>query len=110
MGSKKETVEYILDQLFAAGTVRVKKMFGEYALYCNDKVVGLICDDQLFIKYTDQGKKFAGGKYTEGFAYPGAKPSMNVTENVDDNQFLTELIQITEESLPLPKTKNTHRT
>jgi TfoX/Sxy family transcriptional regulator of competence genes len=78
-------------------------MFGEYALYCDEKVVGQVCDDQLFIKYTDRGRQLAEGRYEEGVAYPGAKPSMNVSENLDDDEFLCELIAETAKALPTPK-------
>jgi DNA transformation protein and related proteins len=105
MKTKQTTVDYILDQLASAGMVRAQKMFGEYALYCNEKVVGLICKDQLFIKYTDPGKQFAEGRYVEDCAYPGAKPSMNVTDELDDRDFLCDLIRITEKALPQPKPK-----
>ena len=80
-------------------------MFGDYALYCDNKVVGLVCNDQLFIKYTDAGTSIAEGRYTEGNAYPGAKPSMNVSDAIDDREFLCELIQTTANALPLPKPK-----
>lgn len=105
MTSKQATVDYILDQLKDAGTVSARKMFGDYALYCDGKVVGLICDDQLFMKYTDPGILFAEGKFVEGCAYPGAKPSMNVTDAIDDRDFLCELTQITAQALPPPKMK-----
>jgi DNA transformation protein len=82
MSTSEETVVYILDQLSAVGVVRARKMFGDYALYCDEKVVGLVCDDQLFIKYTDAGRKFAEGRYTPGFAYKGARESMNVTDGI----------------------------
>lgn len=52
MATSQSTTEFILDQLSSVPNVRVRKMFGEYALYCGDKVVGLICDDQLFVKTT----------------------------------------------------------
>jgi DNA transformation protein and related proteins len=105
MSSSQETADYILEQAAHAGDMRVRKMFGDYALYCDEKVVGLICDDQLFIKYTDKGKVFAEGKYKEGYAYKGAKPSMNVTDWIDDRDFLASLIRFTADSLPLPKRK-----
>ncbi len=105
MTSKQATVDYILDQLAHVGDVRARKMFGEYALYCDEKVVGLICDDQLFIKYTDPGKSFAEGRYMEGCAYEGAKPSMNVTDLIDDGDFLCQLVRLTADSLPRPKPK-----
>lgn len=105
MATSDATIQYILEQVSSAGNVRVRKMFGEYALYCNEKVVGLVCDDQLFIKFTDQGRLFAEGKYTEGFAYPGAKPSMNVTDMIDDSEFLCTLVRMTADALPMPKLK-----
>jgi DNA transformation protein len=103
--SKQATVDFILEQLAPLGNVRVRKMFGDYALYCDEKVVALICDDQLFVKYTVAGKEFAEGRYVEGCAYPGAKPSMDVSYGIDDNEFLCGLIRITADSLPLPKPK-----
>lgn len=83
-------------------------MFGEYALYCQDKVVGLVCDDELFVKITEPGKQFVGEKYQEGFPYPGAKPAIHVSADMlEDRQFLCELITITTQALPArnPKKK-----
>jgi DNA transformation protein len=106
MSSKQDTVDFILEQTANAGSMRARKMFGDYALYCDDKVVGLICDDNLFIKFTDKGKEFAKERYTEGYAYKGAKSSMNVTDSIDDRDFLQALVRITADVLPLPKKKN----
>ena len=105
MSTKPSTVDFILDQLASLGNVRARKMFGDYALYCDEKVVGLVCDDQLFVKYTDPGKEFAQGRYTEGCAYAGAKPSMNVSDALDDRDFLCTLIRMTAGALPMPKPK-----
>ncbi|RJT43728.1 TfoX/Sxy family protein [Legionella taurinensis] len=55
MSSKQSTIDFILEQITNAGTVYAKKMFGEYAIYCDDKVVALVCDDQLFVKPTTAG-------------------------------------------------------
>jgi DNA transformation protein and related proteins len=106
MTSKQATVDFILDQIVTLGNVRARKMFGDYALYCDEKVVGLICNDQLFIKYTDVGKEFADGRYIEGCAYPGAKPSMDVSDSIDDRDFLCMLVRMTAGALPFPKKKN----
>ena len=105
MPTDTRTAEYILEQLQELPYVRVRKMFGEYALYCDEKVVGLICDDQLYIKYTDAGTEYAQKRFIEGTAYPGAKPSMNVTDYIDDREFLSTLVRLTATSLPLPKKK-----
>jgi TfoX/Sxy family transcriptional regulator of competence genes len=85
-------------------------MFGEYALYKSGKVIGLICDDTLFIKITDQGKQFAGDDYQEGFPYPGAKAWMSIDSDLlEHHEWLCELVQITEEFAPEPKKKKNRR-
>jgi len=81
-------------------------MFGEYALYCNEKVVALVCDDELFVKITPEGKEYLGKKYKEGYAYKGAEASMLIDADLlEDRDFLKELILITEKALPMPKPK-----
>lgn len=106
MASTQIIVDYIIDQLSGIDKVRARKMFGEYALYYNNKVVALICDNRLFVKITDQGKKFIGSNYQEGYAYKGAKASMLIDEDQwDDSDWLSELIRITADNLPAPKIK-----
>lgn len=104
--TKQTTIDYILDQVSSVPHVSARKMFGEYALYCNGRVVGLVCDDTLFIKITNPGKEFVGEYYKEGEAYPGAKPSMLIDgDRIEDREWLSELIRITSENVPLPKKK-----
>ncbi|MBX9906347.1 TfoX/Sxy family protein [Patescibacteria group bacterium] len=104
MATGPSTVEYILDQLVDLRAITVKKMFGEYALYKEGKVVGLICSDTLFIKRTVGGQKYLGNDYIEGIACPGAKPSIQIdSEKIEDHVWLSKLIQITFDELPEPK-------
>ena len=106
MATQESTSNYILDQLSSRRDVSTRKMFGEYALYYSGKVVGLICDDSLFIKITDEGKSFVGEYYREGPAYPGAKPSMQINpDQLEDHRWLSELVQITWDNLPEAKPK-----
>ena len=106
MATNESTVEYITDQLVNIPKISTRKMFGEYALYCGKKVVALICDDTLFVKITEQGKEFAGKKYKEGYAYKGAKASMEIDGDLIENrEWISKLIEITEENLPEPKPK-----
>lgn len=106
MSTQQSTIDYILDQLTKAGDVSARKMFGEYALYCDGKVVALVCDDTLYVKITEQGKKFVGTSYKEGYAYKGAKASMQIDEDkIEDHEWLSELIRITAEHVPAPKPK-----
>lgn len=99
MASKLTTVNFILEQIAGAGDVTAKKMFGEYGIYCDGVIVALVCDDQLFIKPTDTGKRFIG-KYTEKSPYPGAKPYLFISgEKWDDDEWLTKVVKITAEQL-----------
>lgn len=107
MATTPATVEYILDQLSSLKIVTTRKMFGEYALYYQDRIVGLVCDNTLFIKITEQGKRFTGQHYREGIAYPGAKPLLQINEDfLENRESLSELIRITAEHLPIPKKKS----
>lgn len=55
MASDAHFVDYVLEQMQGAGALDHRKMFGEYAIYSNQKVVALVCDNQLFVKITAQG-------------------------------------------------------
>lgn len=103
MATRQDIADYIVSQLSKAGVVRSGKMFGEYALYCDDKVVGLICDNQLFIKPTAAGRAYLD-EVEEGLPYPGAKPWFLITEdNWDDADWLGGLIRATAAEVPPPK-------
>lgn len=104
MATSQSTIEFLLDQLSSLPAVRARKMFGEYALYYDRKVVALVCDNQLFVKITSPGKALVAERYVEGRAYPGAKPSIVVgAEEVEDSVRLCELIRITAAALPAPR-------
>jgi TfoX/Sxy family transcriptional regulator of competence genes len=106
MTTRQETIDFLLDQVAGAGWVDARKMFGEYALYCDGKVVALVCDDTLFVKITEQGKTFVGDRYAEGAPYSGAKPWMHIPEEMfDDREWLSGLLRTTADALPLPKPK-----
>lgn len=101
MSSKPEFVEYVAEQCRGAGTITYKKMFGEYGLYCGGKIFALVCDDQFFVKITEAGKKYG---LPEKPPYDGAKDYFLV-EDIDNAEFLTELVTVTCNALPEPKPK-----
>ncbi|MDD3394825.1 MAG: TfoX/Sxy family protein [Anaerotignum sp.] len=103
MASDEGLVQYIAEQMEAAGNIRYRKMMGDYCLYCDDKVIGLVCDDQLFLKNTSSAQKNLM-EFPMGCAYEGAKPSY-IIENIDDRDFLAEVVRQIAEDLPLPKKK-----
>ena len=104
MSSDKDFVDFVVDQLEDSNMITYKKMFGEYAIYYNNKIVALICDNQLFVKPTEAGKSFIGN-VKEAPPYPGAKMSFLITDKIEDREWLSQLIRITANELPEPKPK-----
>ncbi|HBE01135.1 MAG TPA: competence protein TfoX [Spirochaetia bacterium] len=105
MSSDKDFVEFIVEQIKNAGIITYRKMFGEYAIYSDNKVVALICDNQLFVKPTEGGKSFIGN-VKEAPPYPGAKMSFLIEDEIDNQEWISQLIRITAKELPEPKIKN----
>ena len=105
MATKQSTVDFICEQMSAAGLITNRKMFGEYAVYLDGKVIAFVCDEMLYIKPTAEGQKF----YPEAEmapCYPGSKDYMVIPEDKwEDREFLSELARITSTALPAPKRK-----
>ncbi|MDB5196464.1 MAG: competence protein TfoX [Flaviaesturariibacter sp.] len=104
MASEQKFVDFVVEQIQKAGTISTKKMFGEYGIYADDKIFGLICDNKLFIKPTQAGRDFIG-EPVEMPAYKGAKPSFLIEEKIEDKDWLSELVRVTLKELPVPKPK-----
>ena len=105
MASQQKTVDFIVEQASDAGGVTARQMFGEYGLYLDGKLFGLVCDEQLFMKPTAAGRAYAGD-LGEGIPYPGAKPSLLVPgDRWDDRDWLAELVRVTATALPEPSPK-----
>lgn len=109
MSSDESFVKFVSEQIENVGRIRYRKMFGEYAVYCNEKVVALICDNRLFVKPTRSGREFIGD-VVEAPPYEGAKPAFLIEDKLDDADWLSELIFLTEKELPLPVKKKKKKT
>jgi TfoX/Sxy family transcriptional regulator of competence genes len=103
MASDGATLEYVTGQIRIDGLTS-RKMFGEYSLYVGGKIVALIADNQLFVKPTEAGRALIGAP-VEAPPYPGAKNYFLADEYLDDAEFITKLIRVTEAEVPLPKPK-----
>lgn len=103
MASNLDFVQYVCEQISGAGEITYKKMFGEYGIYCNGKVIGVICDNQFYVKKTDAGSAILTG-CEEASPYTGAKPHLLI-ESVDDKDLMTKFIAATYEEVPAPKSK-----
>ena len=108
MSSDKDFIEFLVEQMASAGLIAYKMMFGGCAIYCNGKVVALVCDDQLFVKPTEGGRSFIG-KVVEAPPYAGAKPHFYIEDKFEDGEWISDLIRITAKELPKPKTKKKKR-
>ncbi len=104
MASDQKFVDYVLDQIENAGEITAKKMFGEYGIYADEKLFGLICDNKLFIKPTTSGRAFIDN-VVEAPPYQGAKPSFLIEDKIEDRTWLSELVRVTVKELPMPKPK-----
>jgi TfoX/Sxy family transcriptional regulator of competence genes len=104
MASEQNFVDFVMEQIRDAGEVTAKKMFGEYGIYAEGKLFGLICDNKLFIKPTISGREFIGN-VIEAPPYEGAKPSFLIEDKVEDSDWLSELVRISLKELPSPKPK-----
>ena len=108
MATAQTTVDVILEAIAGAGAVSARKMFGEYGVYCDGKIVGLVCDDQPFVKVTEAGRAWLGDAVDLAPAYPGAKLSFRVDgERWDDAEWMAGLVRATWGELPVavPKAK-----
>lgn len=103
MASSLDFVHYICQQIDDAGIIAFRKMFGEYTIYCNGKVIGLICDNQFFVKKTVAGVSILPN-CKEASPYTNAKPCF-VIDSVDDKELMTKLIRATYQELPNPRLK-----
>ena len=103
MASNNDFVQYIADQCAGAGVITVKKMFGDYGIYCDGKIFGLICDDQFFLKPTDVVRPLLR---TVDMCppYEGAKDYFLISD-VDDHDYLALIVRETCKALPDPKPK-----
>ena len=104
MASDQSYAEYVCEQITAAGSISHRKMFGEYAIYCNEKVVALVCDNQFFVKTTEAAGKLLD-RIKHASPFPGAKPWIVADEYLDDVELITCLIRDTAAMLPAPASK-----
>ena len=103
MASSKDYLEYVLDQLSSLDDISYRAMMGEYIIYYQGKIVGGIYDDRFLIKPTKSALDLMPDASRE-FPYEGAK-EMLLVEDIDDRDFLNELLNAIVFELPSPKKK-----
>ena len=103
MASSKEYLDFILEQISGLEHVTYRAMMGEYIIYYRGKIVGGIYDDRFLVKPTKSALEMMPDADRE-IPYEGAK-EMLLVDNVDNREFLAELLTAMYEELPAPKKK-----
>jgi TfoX/Sxy family transcriptional regulator of competence genes len=103
MASNADFVQYIADQCSGAGEIIVRKMFGDYGIYCDGKIFGLICDNGFYLKPTDAVRPMLREVALRP-PYDGAKDYFYITD-IDDRDYLSALVRETCKALPEPRPK-----
>jgi TfoX/Sxy family transcriptional regulator of competence genes len=105
MSTQSSTIDFILSKLGDYDRFTTRKMFGEYALYVDGKVVALVCDDQLYIKIVPASSALAQ-MCEQDTPYPGAKPYYLVEEHqLSTITNLSEILVEIAKTLPEKKKK-----
>ena len=106
MASTREYLDFVLEQLSGLDELSSRAMMGEYILYYRGKIFGGIYDNRLLVKPVPMALRLMPDAEME-LPYDGAK-EMILVDNVDDRQFLYELVESMWEELPEKKKKNIH--
>lgn len=101
MASSKEYLDFILDQLSGLDEISCRAMMGEYIVYYRGRIVGGIYDDRFLVKPTKSAVSMMPDADKE-LPYEGAK-EMLLVDNVENREFLQELLNAMYEELPAPK-------
>ena len=83
--------------------ISYRAMMGEYIIYYRGKVIGGIYDDRFLVKPTRSAVTMMPDAVME-LPYEGAK-EMLLVEDVDNKEFLRELLDAMYEELPAVKKK-----
>jgi TfoX/Sxy family transcriptional regulator of competence genes len=94
MASDQSFMDYVAEQLRHIPRFSYRKMFGEYAAYSGDKVIALICDNQVFVRPTEGGRVVLG-KPRLGPPYPGAKLHFLIEGELEDAELMARLVAAT---------------
>ncbi|MDD7437846.1 MAG: TfoX/Sxy family protein [Bacteroidales bacterium] len=103
MNVSEEYARYAADQCSGAGEIRLRKMFGVYCLYCNDKVVAFLQQDEFLLKPTEEVRPLLK-EVIEKELFPGSSGFFSITD-IDNHRYMSEIVRATYEALPPPKPK-----
>ena len=102
MATTPDFIEYVCSQVKDAGTVRYRRMFGEYLVYVDEKPALLVCDNTVYIKQVPALESILK-EVSTGVPYEGSKEHYML--DIDDEKLSTDVARILARELPLSKPK-----
>ncbi len=103
MATSQSTMDFLLDVLSDSRQVSARRMFGEFCLYYAGRPIGLVCNEELFLKPTEAGRLLMSEPQW-GAPFPGARPHLRISaDSWDDRAWMNHLVRTTFENLPPPK-------
>ena len=108
MATSADFIAHVIDQSGLSG-LSTRRMFGEYALYLDGRVVGFAADNSLFVKFTEATTALTRGLPARPL-FPGSNDYAVADELLDDRDALRGLLIATAAALPLAKIKTKTRT
>lgn len=104
MATRQDFVDFVLDQAGLFARLSYRRMFGEYAIYLDGKVVAFACDNSLFLKRSAASAEWET-RLPLGEIYPGSRPHLCIDELLEQPVELAALLEATALLMPLPKPK-----
>ena len=96
--------EFVREVFSAAGDIVIKSMMGGYLVYLNGRLIGDICDNELFLKRTPTTDKLLADSELR-YPYEGSKTLMHVFDRFENTDLITELLEGMYTELPEKKSK-----
>lgn len=94
--------EYVREVFSSAGDIVIRSMMGGYLVYLNGKLIGDICDNELFLKRTPTSDRLLADSELR-YPYEGSKTLMHVFERFEDTALVQELLAGMYKELPEKK-------
>jgi len=98
--------EYVRESFTLAGDIVIRSMMGGYLVYFNGKLVGDICDNEVFLKRTPTSDRLLADSELR-YPYDGSKTLMHVFDRFEDTDLIAELLNGMHAELPEKKPKKT---
>lgn len=83
--------EFVREIFSVAGDIVIRSMMGGYLIYFNGKLIGDICDNELFLKRTPISDKLLAESELR-YPYEGSKTLMYVFDSFEDRVLILELL------------------